>query len=259
MRRYPRAGLTALALLLLAAPAAAWTPGTHRVIAREAARLAPPDLARQIDRHERELLAGAVAPFEDSDPERHFADPGGGGRLEETIVQEIDAAVEAIRSHRPFAEIVHRLGRVSHYVADANNPLSTSAADPREAAYFADYLLYLEQAEPRLPLVFYGLSPRLDGRRSVPAWIAATLERGRELYPLVGREYRRIGFDSGRRRFDDRSTAFGVASLAFSHAVTDVSQALRHVWIEAGGADPRTDLPRRGGPLLRLPRRDPAP
>jgi hypothetical protein len=43
--------MPALALLLgVPSPAAAWTPGMQTTIAREASRLAPPDLARQIER-----------------------------------------------------------------------------------------------------------------------------------------------------------------------------------------------------------------
>ena len=71
---------------------------------------------------------------------------------------------------------------------------------------------------------------------------------------MIGREYRRIGFSSGIGRFDDRSTAFGVASIAFSHAVTDVTLALRYIWLTAGGIDDRANLPAGGTRLTVLPR-----
>jgi hypothetical protein len=100
-------------------------------------------------------------------------------------------------------------------VADANNPLATAAADPDEARYFLDYLRYAETAEPRLPLVFYGSPAGVESRGLGPL-LADILQRGREAYPLIGMEYRRIGFASGVGRFDDRSTAFGVTSVSFS-------------------------------------------
>ena len=177
--------------------------------------------------------------------------------LDRVVVDEANRAVAAIRGHRPFDEVVRQLGVVSHFVADANYPLSTAASDPRQADFFLDYARYVESAEPRLPLVFYGLAPGLDQRRDVAPLMALTLARGRRLYPLVGREYRRIGFASGVGRFDDRSTAFGVASLAFSHAVTDVARVMRWIWLQAGGADPRAALPERGEALVRLPRLPP--
>lgn len=256
MRLY-RLSLLAVFLLLSTAPSlSAWTPRAQEVIALEGARLAPPDLARQIARHRTELLAGTRVPFRHARPAQHVENPGGRGELAQTLEIEAQRAVEMIRVHRPFAEVVRQLGVVAHYVADANNPLNVSDADAEESRYFADYLFYLEHTEPRLPLLFYGVLPDLDEGDSLAPLISQTLERGREIYPLVGREYRRIGFASGVGRFDDRSTAFGTASLAFSHAVTDVALVFRWIWIRAGGYDPREGLPERGTKVLHLPRYD---
>ena len=51
----------------------------------------------------------------------------------------------------------------------------------------------------------------------------------------MAREYRRIGRTAGS--FDDRSTAFAVGSLAYSHAVSDVVAVMRYLWLAAGGSD----------------------
>jgi len=235
-----------------ASPAAAWTPATQVAIAREAARLAPPDLARQIARRERAFEAGVEEPFSEGDPARHMKNEDGSGSLDRALYAEVDGAIRAIREHRPFDEVVRRLGSVSHFMADANNPLATSAADGDEGRYFADFLRYAGSAEPRVALVFYGV-PAGSGERSVATVLAETLRRGRRLYPLVGREYRRIGFGSGTAAFDDHSTAFAVASLAFSHAVTDVATVLRYIWLRAGGGDDRPGLAGDGGRVLLLP------
>jgi hypothetical protein len=260
IRLYRLPIVSAAALLLLCAiPSAAWTPGTQTTIAREAARLAPPDLARQIARHRRAFEAGVLDPFNGSALDRHRKDGDGAGDLDRTALAEAAGAVAAIRGHRPFEEIVRRLGRVSHYVADSDNPLASSSADAEEDRYFADYLRYVESAEPRFPLVFYGVIPGLEARKDVSPLLAQALRRSRAFYPMVGREYRRIGFESGQARFDDRSTAFGVASLSFSHAVTDVTLVLRWIWLTAGGADDRTGLVNAGTRLLVLPRISSAP
>jgi hypothetical protein len=237
-----------------AAPAHAWTPKTQQTIAWEAARLAPPDLARQLTKRRHAYLAGVIEPFDDSDPERHRKHPDGSGALDRAMADAVAEAVTAIRTHRPFDEIVFRMGRAAHYMADANNPLATTASDPEAGRYFVDYLRYAETAEPRFPLIFYGLRPGLDRAPDVSALLAETLARGRALYPMIGLEYRNIDFASGIGRFDDRSTAFGVASVAFSHAVTDVAQILRYIWIRAGGGDERSGLPAGGTRLILLPR-----
>ena len=94
-RRLPAA--LGLLLLLPAAPALGWTPRTQSTIASEAARLAPPDLARQIEKHQRAFEAGVQAPFQDSDPDRHRKDPDGSGSLDRVLQEEIDGAITAER------------------------------------------------------------------------------------------------------------------------------------------------------------------
>ena len=255
----------ALGPVLAPAPAAAWTPRFQVTVAEEGSRLAPPDLWRQIERHEQAYREGVVAAFSDPGEGRHVQNRDGSGRLVETVAEETERAVELIRAHAPFESVVHQLGRVAHYVTDLHNPLNSSDADRAEPRYYADYLGYAESAEPRFPLVFYGFRRPFGEPEDVEALARQALAHSRETYPLVAREYRRIGFGSGvgagigggpeERGFDDRSTAFGVTSTAFSRAVTDVAQVLRYVWLRAGGADPRTALPEHGGDVLvRVPR-----
>jgi hypothetical protein len=240
---YPARLLPAALGLLLAAPAFGWTPHTQTAIAREAARLAPPDLARQLEKHQRTFEAGVLAPLQQ----------GSGEALDQAAATAVQNAVAAIKAHQPFEEIVQRLGTVAFYMAAANDPLA-AGSDPEEGRYSADYLRYAESAEPRFPLIFYGISPALDKKKDLRPVLTEALRRGRDLYPLVAREYRKIDYASGIGRFDDRSTAFGVASVAFSHAVTDVTLALRYIWITAGGADDRTAVVNSGTRLLVLPR-----
>lgn len=241
--------------LALPSPAAAWSPRFQTELALEAARLAPPDLARQIERHEEAFAEGVAAPFSDRQPGRHISNPDGSGSLQAVIAQEAERAVEMIRSLAPFDGVVRQLGVVAHYVADAHNPLNASDEDGAEARIYADYLLYAERAEPRFPLVFYGFRRGFDGPEDVERLAREAVAKSRELYPLVGREYRRIGFASGATTFDDRSTAFGVTSVQFSRAASDIAQMLRYIWLRSGGADPRSALPVRGGnQLVRIPR-----
>jgi hypothetical protein len=253
------AGALAMALGPGVAPALGWTPKTHQTIAWEAARLAPPDLARQLIKRRGAYLAGVIQPFDDTDASRHRKDPDGGGSLDVALEEAVGQAVAAIRAHRSFDDIVFRMGVAAHFMADANNPLASSQADPEVGRYFVDFLRYAETAEPRFPLIFYGIRPGLERAPDVAELLAETLRRGRGLYPLIGMEYRKIDFASGIGRFDDRSTAFGVASVAFSHAVTDVALVLRYIWLRAGGGDERSSLPAGGTRLLLLPRAGPPP
>ncbi|MDX1644590.1 MAG: hypothetical protein R3244_09565 [Thermoanaerobaculia bacterium] len=234
----------------LAGPALAFSPQTSVAIAFEAASITPPDLERQIERWEADYRAGVL------DEAR---DPSAAGEpLDEVVQAMVERGIGMIRTHQPFSEIVRHLGRTAYYVSYANNPLVIGQSDPQESGYFADFLAYVDSARPRFEPVFYGLLPRFESSGRVDDLLAETFRRGQVLYPYIGREYRRVGGPPGRERFDDRSTAFGVSAVAYSQALTDVAIVLRHIWLAAGGADPRPGLPVRKG-AFEAPRTSPVP
>src|SRR5258707_12285909 len=92
----------ALALVPAAAPVRAWTPKTHQTIAWEAARLAPPDLARQLLKRRAAYLAGVIQPFDDTDPSRHRKDPDGGGGPDAALEDAAAQAVTPVLAHAQF-------------------------------------------------------------------------------------------------------------------------------------------------------------
>ncbi len=209
-RASPIISLGAL-LAIAGGPLEAWTPKTQLAIADHAALVAPADLRRQIERRRRSFHEGVLAPFQETDASRHVKSDGR-GRLDEVITEEIARAVQAIEGHRPFDAIVRQLGVVSHYLADANNPLNASDGDPKEKDYSVYYLRYVESVRPRFPVVFYG-GPAADTPPEIRRLVSRTLERSSLLYGHIGREYRRISPENGANGFDDRSTAFGVGSV----------------------------------------------
>jgi hypothetical protein len=258
-RRAPAAAAARAAILggllaLVTAAAMAWAPDTQVVLARETVQVAPPDLARQMERHAARLREGALAPFQGTPAEHHYKHANGLGALDEAILAEVDAAIRSLRSMAPFRDVVFHMGRVSHYLADANNPLNTAGDDPREREYFADYLLYARSAEPRMTLIFYPCPPVVETEEGLRRLLQRALTRGRQYYPLIANEYRRIDYGSGLQQFDDRSTAFGVTSLALSHAVSDIARVWRYVWLQGGGADERVQLWAEERRLVLLPR-----
>lgn len=231
--------LAILLLLFSPWPLSAWSKQSQVDIAWQAARLAPEDLYRQIVRHRTAFRDGIVASIDAADPARHEKNADGSGALDVVIASQAARSIAAIEAHQPFRNVVYELGVLLQGVIDANNPIQTSASDSLEPTYAADFSLYLDSTTSRLPALFYGLDKRLQGPADLPAFVERTLARSRRLYPYVGREYRRVGGGPGIERFDDRSTAFGIAAVSFSRALTDSIVVLRYVWLEAGGADSR--------------------
>lgn len=240
----PRRLLLAVFVLLtvLGLDVNAWPPENQETIARTAARLAPPDLHRQLIRNRESYVIGVLEPFQR--PRK--------GNLEEITQKLIEDAILAIQAPRPLNEVAYRLGLVAHYITAANDPLILRP-DRKVMPYRGDFQRYAQSVEPRLRVVFYGFRQNFDASRDLRRMLGEASTRSDELYPLIDREYNRIGFQSGIGRFTDRSTAYGAVSLAYSHAVTDIAEVLRYIWVKAGGIDTRQRLPLRGREMVRIP------
>lgn len=233
-------------LLLFPLTATAWTRASDERIAKKGAALAPPDLRMLIERFEIDYKQGlARAQADEGTESHHYFVLSREGRLRERIERETRGTVDAIRKGEPMSTVVERLGALAHLVADANNPFHVAKDDPRLSGSKNDFEQYFERRLPKFPTVFYGLDPEF---RLAP-YLDRTFARSAKFYPLVASEYFRDGERRTSAAFDDRSTAFGVASISYSRAVTDVVNLYYFIWKEAGG-DVRSAAVMRDGNLL---------
>ena len=235
-----------LLLTFLPITAQAWTRASDERIAKKAAALAPPDLRLVIERLEGDYKLGIErAQSEEGAETHHFFVLSREGRLRERIERETRGIVQMIRTGEPMHAVVQRLGVLSHLVADANNPFHVAKDDSRLAASHNDYEQYFERKLSKFPTVFYGLDPQF----TLGPYLDKTFARTAKFYPLMSEEYFRSGERRTSAEFDDRSTAFGVASVCYSRAVTDLVNLYYYIWKEAGG-DVRSAAAMRRGNLL---------
>ena len=235
-----------LLLALLPVSAHAWTRSSDERIAKKAAALAPPDLRILIERFEPEYKRGVErAQADEGSAAHHFFVLSREGRLRERIERETRGTIDMIRGGEPMAQVVERLGVLSHLVADANNPFHVAKDDERLATSHNDFEQYFERRLAKFPTVFYGLDPRFN----LGSYLDKTFARTAKFYPLMAEEYFRGGEKRTSQQFDDRSTAFGVASICYSRAVSDLVNLYYYIWKEAGG-DVRTAVAMRRGNLL---------
>ena len=234
-------------LLFLPLTAHAWTRASDERIAAKGAALAPPDLRLVLVRYDIAYKAGiAKAQSEEGSETHHYFVLSRSGKLRERIESETAKTISMLRKRESMAQVVERLGILAHLVADANNPFHVSHDDPRLDPAHDDFEQYFEQRMAKFPTVFYGL----DDRPDVAAIVERAVSRTEHFYPLMGSEYLEPG--GGRRTsadFDDHSTAFGVASVCYSHAVTDLVNLYYYIWREAGG-DVRTASVMHGSNLI---------
>jgi hypothetical protein len=237
MRRLP----TLLLLILTSLTASAWTRTSDIRIAERSLALAPPDLQLVLKRFAPEFENGLQRAESDEGSEvHHYFVLSRQGKLRERIEQETRETIALIHDNKSMALAAQHLGVLAHLVADANNPFHTSNADPRLGLMHDDFEQFFERRMAHFPTVFYGLSSNFQ----LSTFLDRSLTRSSRLQPLMSEEYFRGGTEHHSIEFDDRSTAFGVASVCYSHAVTDLVNLYYYIWRESGG-DVRSAARRR--------------
>ncbi len=211
-------------LLLIPLTANAWTRTSDQQIGARAAQLAPRDMRMIIYRFHSQYTAGIDRALTEEGADPHRA------HLRDRIEKETAAIVMLLRTKQPMQQVVFRLGMLAHLVGDANNPFHVATEQDLEASHI-DFEHYFERRMERFPTVFYGVDPRF----ALPQYLERTLHRTSKFAPLMTEEYFRGGSRHTSIDFDDRSTAFGVASICYSHAITDVVNVDYYIWREAGG------------------------
>ena len=239
---------SALFAMLAIFPAAllAWTPSSDQRIARKAAELAPPDMRLLIGQFPGDYQRGLAAAARDEGSRRHIYDPASpAGSLPEQLRGEMATAVAMVRKRQPMSQFVEKLGVIAHLTADLNSPFNVPQADDRLRPMKSDFESYAESRTGVIPTVFYGLTMPLDP----DVFMDRTAARTAGYYPLLAGDYFRGGVQHTSADFDDRSTAFGIVALTYSHAVSDVVNVYYYIWQQAGG-DVRSAAQMRRGTLL---------
>lgn len=237
--------LAIVLLLVFPVTSSAWTRASDLRIAQKAAALAPPDLSMLIEKFDAEYRRGLERAQADEGASHQYFVLSRKGQLRDRIEKETRAAIDSVRKGDPMPLFVERLGGLVHLIADANNPFHVSNDNPRLSASQNDYEQYFERRLAKFPTVFYGL----DRNFRLSSYLDRTFARSAKFYPLVAEEYFRGGEKRTSAAFDDRSTAFGIASISYSRSVTDVVNLYYYIWKEAGG-DVRSAAVMRDGNLL---------
>jgi hypothetical protein len=201
-------------------------------------KLMPDSLRQVLERRETFLLRGF------RDPARP-ADLGAARRELEGALAEQRLMLAGFPH---FDDIVASFGRIARAVCELN-ALRRHCPGEQAAAWFDDYEPYMERKSALFVPVFYDYSPLLFTERDLPAYVESMEARNRDYAARVMDVYRQGG---SSRTFDDRSPAFGLAALHYSHTITDVANVWLYCWREANG-----DL--GGVPFFPYPAAKPSP
>jgi hypothetical protein len=212
-------------LFLIPTTSFAWTRAADQRIAAKAAEFAPPDLRILLKKFNVEYQHGVENANHDEGRDPHL------DHLSDRIQQEATSIVSMMHTNAPMPAMVERLGYLSHLVGDANNPFHMDRAAASDPAH-DDYEAYFERRMTVFPTAIYGINKNLKLR----SYVDGIMARTKRFLPLVNEEYSRGDARHTSAEFDDRSTAFGIASVCYSHAVTDTANLYYYIWRQAGGA-----------------------
>jgi len=167
------------------------------------------------------------------------------GRLRPETVAGMDAQIdrveELLRTGRVSEGLV-RLGGLLRVPADVSDPVLTGVPEGWPPGVTREYYALFAANLDKMPVVLDDPTALQRTRKDLPGLWQALLDRSREQAPVIRTELFRGGRVVDHRLLDYRSPAWGVASLAYSRAVTGIAATWLAVWREARGDT--THIPR---------------
>ena len=249
----------ALALLLAAEPALAWSPALTTALMRDARRLVPRSLATLIGERELEI-AEELRRFPPEAGVALAADLEAGRLQPETLAAfeaQAQAALDSLRKQR-VSEGVVRLGALLRVPADVSDPALVAGPEGFPAGVTQSYYSFVEANLTKIPVVLDDPAALRLERGALGAYWQRLLAKSRSQSPIVRDELFKSGRVVDPRSLDWRSPAFGVASLSYSRAVVAIAATWLSVWREAKGDLTRMPQARevapQDQPTGRLPR-----
>src|SRR5262245_2974689 len=217
----------ATALLILAhcpvALAQSWTDGTRTRMIQDALKISPPALREILLHYEKDLLRGMLDPSRREAEEVHFQHADGQRGLAAAGVERKVAEIrDLLKTRASFARVTYEMGILAHLVSDAEFPLNASDSDPREALYRDAYRRYVERMLDRIPFVIDREEPVALKKNDVRGFVLGIAKRAAKNYPLIGPAFKDDGSAVAPSALDERSVPFGIRSLSYSPAASDV-------------------------------------
>lgn len=199
-------------------PSLAWTPKTRSFMAMKAYAAFPTDLQTAMNRHRKTFLDHAAS----SDlPE-----------TADEMVNESCTLLSEIRQeltgHPRFAAIAAKMGRLMALIAEMGDPFQED-----RGATATDYRAYAERKLNRFYFAYQPLSFEEIKDQDPCTHLFSMRNMGHGYRTAIEADYGRFGNSA---RFDDRSVAFGCASLLFSDICLEMSRTAILVWHRSSGA-----------------------
>ncbi len=246
LRPMKKALLPALLLILFSSLSPAWTSRTYQMVVVKSTKLMPVSFQRIMRKHREEILRGSLKPDDRGEEFHRYNLESRDGFLKDQISTLTKSIPEKMAAHRPFREVAEDFGRLSHYIADLNDPLLLEDQDPRESKYRIDFAVYAEKNMEKFPWVFDGHEAPMLSDGNLNEYLYQIASSTARKYPRLGEAYFPNGQLVSSDTFDARSLPFGIASLSYSHSITHTVQVWFYTWKQGHGDITHTPLYKSG-------------
>jgi hypothetical protein len=227
--RTPLSHAAVFPLLLLVAATAAppdvrpeWNATIHQVVVVKASSLMPPPMQRQILRHREEILRGCLDVLRNGFEQRPTA-----AELRESC----ERIILAIGRRTPFDSICYELGRLSALTAEYS-PVTESRGVAAGSAPIAGFRDFLSSEYRSFPLVISREGEAYLMRGSLIGYLDYVAARNADRARALARA---LSDEKAETWRDQRSLAYGLATLIYNDLVLDTARLWLYVWQQAGG------------------------
>jgi hypothetical protein len=248
------ARLTALLLVALVAapaPAAAWPAELLESLQRDARKMLPRSLAHVMQEREDAILK-EMRHFPPEIAQALAADQVRGQLRPETlgVLDARAAAAVALLKKGKVTDGVVAMAGLVRVPADLSDPALGGLSYP--PGVLSEYYTFVGGNLQKIPVVLSDPPALQLERKRLPAYWQSMLTSSRAHSDVIRTEMWQGGRVVPARNIDYRNPVFGVASLAYSRAVTGIAATWLAVWREAQG-----DLTRQPKPRVILARPEP--
>ena len=213
-----------------------WTDSTRLRMVQDALKVSPPALKTILDRYREDLRRGMLDPSRREDEEVHYQHGDGSqGMAAAGVARKVVEVREILEEQRSLQRFAYEMGTLAHLMSDVGFPLNASDSDPREPLYREAYRLFIERSLDKIPFVLEPGGPAELRQGDVEGFVMARARQATQGYELIGPAFKNDGTARTRDALDERSIPFGIASLSYSRATSDIVHVWRYVWVSVNG------------------------
>jgi hypothetical protein len=217
---------------------------------QDALKVSPPALNTILDRYREDLRRGMLEPSRHEEEEVHYQHGDGGkGMGAAGVARKVEEVREILKKQGSLRRFAYEMGTLAHLMSDVGFPLNASDSDSREPLYREAYRLYVERSLDKIPFVLEPGGPAELSDGDLQGFVMARARQAERSYELIGPAFKDDGTAISPDALDERSIPFGIASLSYSQATSDIVRIWRYVWVSVNGdlsGTPHLDIDESG-------------